>query len=90
MKKSKQSVKVQEDILTVGKILDKEQLKDLADKIVSEDIDNIILVYTDKQNKTVTYATTIKQWAIVFGSLEMVHHLMMEEWEVQRYGECEA
>lgn len=83
--KEKQSSKVLEDNLTIRRILDKEELKDFADRIVSEDIDNILIIYRDVKNKSINWATTINEWARILGSLDMVHVLMMEAWENQRY-----
>lgn len=85
----RQLTKVLEGNVTVQKILDQEELKDIADKIVSEDIDNIILIYRDVKEKSVCWVTTIKQWATIFGSLEMIHELMLEDWEIQRYSDEE-
>lgn len=88
MKKSvtkKQPIKSQENILTVQKILDKEELKDFAERIVSEDIDNVIIIYRDAKENSIHWATTIKEWAMVFGSLSMVHTLILGDWENQHY-----
>lgn len=79
----KKQVKTKGNILTVQKILDKEELKDLADKIVSEDIDNIILIYHNVKDNKICYATTVKGWATIFGEMEMIHQAMLDSWEYQ-------
>lgn len=87
-KQKRQLAKVLEGNVTVHKILDNEELKDIADEIISEDVDNIILIYRNTKDKSIHYATTVKEWATVFGSMDMIHALMLDEWENQRYG-CE-
>lgn len=80
-KKSRQSTQV----LTVQKILDGEELKDFAEMILSGGIDNLVLIYRSPKDNSVHWATNIKQWAMVFGSLDMAQVLMHEEWENQRW-----
>ncbi len=72
--------------MTVEKILRREELKDFADKVVSEDIDNIILIYRGKKNGSLVWTTTIKQWALIFGEMEMANHLMHMDWDEQAVG----
>lgn len=69
-----------EDNLTVAKLLHEDTLRALAEKIISEDIDNIILIYRDKREKRISWETTISEWASVFGAMEMVKRLMVEDW----------
>lgn len=71
------------DNVTIKQILDKEALKDLADKIVNEDVDKIIVVYRDKTDRAICWATTISEWATIFGEMYMAHDLMDEEWRNQ-------
>ncbi len=80
-KKARQSTQV----LTVQKILDGEELKDFAEMILSGEIDNLVLIYRNPKDGSVHWATNIKQWSMVFGSLDMAQVLMHEEWENQRW-----
>ncbi len=92
MKKSatkKQSAKVTEEILTVEKLLGREGLKDLANKIVNEDVDDVILIYRNKKSGSLCWATIIADWAVLFGSMDMTQMMMREDWEIQRFGEDE-
>ena len=69
-----------EDKLTVEKILGEDDLKGIADKIVGGEIDNIILVYRDVKGRCIGWDTTIKDWASVFGEMDMANDLMHQRW----------
>ena len=75
---------------SVTKILDQECLKDLADKIINEDVEEVIVIYHDKADNCLTYGTNIKEWAKVFGSMDMAGELMHEDWIAQRQEDDES
>lgn len=66
--------------VTVEKLLSEDDLKNLADMIVGDEIDNIIIIYRDKKAEGLRWATTARSWATVFGSMKMAQILMEEEW----------
>ena len=68
------------DNLTIKKLLDNDHLKQLADKIISEDIDSLIIIYRDKTDSNMHWDTTIDTYAELFGSLRMADDLIYEEW----------
>jgi hypothetical protein len=80
MGKIKRRDKMLEDNVTVKKILDKEALKDIADKIVGEDIDHIIVIYRDIKTHTIQWGTTMDEWSSVIGSIDMANNMIFREW----------
>ena len=69
-----------DDKVTVDKLLSEDDLNELADKIVSGDLDNIIVIYRDKASSKITWMTTIKEWSGIFGTIEMVRTLIKHIW----------
>ena len=67
------------DELTVKKILDADQLKWLADMIVGEEIDNIVIVYRDKKNHFIDWATTLCDYPTILGELSLADDMIRQE-----------
>lgn len=69
-----------DEFTNVRKILHQDDLKLFADLMVSEAIDNVILIYHNKKLGTVDFATTSEEWSTIFGEMAMVNTLMKSEW----------
>lgn len=61
--------------LTVKRILDDDKLSQIADKIVSGKIDNILIVYRNIETNTISWDTTSHAYNALIGSIEMVRQL---------------
>lgn len=75
-----------DDKLTIDKLLSEDDLKALAETIVRGDIDNIILIYRDKEEHSIKWNTSVDNWATVFGIMAMVGMLMRNEWSEVAFG----
>jgi len=74
-------VSKKDENLTVRKLLDDDHLRELASKIVSEDMDNIVLIYRSKTDNILHWDTTIKDYPMLFGCLRMIDDLIFDEWQ---------
>ena len=63
---------------TIQKILDKEQLKDIADQIVREDIVDIIVIYKDTKDGKLKWKTSTKDCSTMIGEMQIAENGMWD------------
>lgn len=68
--------------LTVNQLLNDDDKKYITEKILNEDIDDILLIYKDTKTHSIQYATTITDWTIVFGTLDIAGILLKEQFDI--------
>ncbi len=67
--------------ITIQKILDRELLKDLANQMVDETITDVIVIYRDPKTKSIVWNTTIDDFPLLFGIMEITQCLIRELWQ---------
>lgn len=63
--------KIAETNVSVSKILHDDNLRRVADKIISGDIERVVIIYRDKKDKRVDFDTTIDNYAEILGMMDI-------------------
>jgi hypothetical protein len=67
---------------TVENILKEDNLNQIASKIVDKEIDNIIIIYKDKVDNKLKYATTCDSYATIYGEIVIAKYLVDDEFDI--------
>lgn len=76
---------MKEDKITITKLLNEDELKQIADNLVSGEIDNIIVIYRIKDTNSINWMSSISEWSRTIGEVVIAEMMIKDEWSIQAY-----